>query len=460
MVADTRAKGVPVAEQRVVIVGAGFSGTIQAVNLLRNSGPRAVLVERSPRPGRGVAYSALLDEHVLNVRASNMSAFHDDPDHFVRWAAARGIAAAGDFVSRRTYGDYLTELLQQGMAEAPGRLQLVHDEAVGLSAASGLALRLKSGRTLSADTLVLAVGNLPPHDLPAITAAGLAPGVYASNPWSPDIADSLEEGDDVLVIGTGLTMVDVVLFLAAKGFAGRMFVMSRRGLLPRAHLPHGPVPDRLAEKPGPLSSSLVREVRRAADGEWRATIDSLRPFTQAMWRSATDAQRRRFLTHLRPWWDVHRHRLAPPVAARITELREQGRLVPLAGKILAVEPDGRNARIRWRPRGSDALQTMRVRRIVNCTGPQGDLQRTGEPLLRDMLAQGLIRPDAHRLGVDVDRLGRVVSADGVARPDIYALGPITRGAFWEIVAVPDIRVQSWALARRLSDSYWVEGEGL
>jgi uncharacterized NAD(P)/FAD-binding protein YdhS len=193
---------------------------------------------------------------------------------------------------------------------------------------------------------------------------------------------------------------------------------------------------------------------------WRHAVDELRPFTQAMWANASDAERARFLRHLRPWWDVHRHRLAPPIADRLAALQANGRLSVVAGKTIALHPAADGLWVRWRSRGSDVVGDLRCRRAINCTGPQGDLLRSTDPLLRRLVTRGSIRPDAARLGIDVDSGAATVAADGRVNDWLFALGPMTRGAFWEIVAVPDIRVQTWNLARRLSNAHWVEGEGL
>jgi uncharacterized NAD(P)/FAD-binding protein YdhS len=232
-------------------------------------------------------------------------------------------------------------------------------------------------------------------------------------------------------------------------------------LLPHSHADAPPAPDKLNEKPRETGAALVRRIRRrAAAIGWRAAIDELRPFTQDMWRGASDLGRARFLQHARPWWDIHRHRLAPDVAAIIAGMRESGALQPRAGKTLAVEPVAGGAAVTWRPRGSDTPETLVATRIINCTGPQGDLLRADEPLLRALVAEGAIRPDPLRIGIDVDLQSRTIAADGTCNDWLYALGPMTRGAFWEIVAVPDIRVQSWSIARRLTNSQWVGGEGL
>lgn len=448
--------------EHVAIVGAGFSGTLQAINLLRHEGPRATLIERGSRAGEGLAYGAAHPSHVLNVRAGNMSALPDDPGHFARWLEGRGVQyAASSFASRVTYGEYLREMLEAAIAGSGGRLAVRYGEVVDATETrGGLKLALSNGEAIGADAAVLAVGNLPPHDPPGLNDGALPDDLYKGDPWAGDVADGLSADDTVLVIGTGLTMVDVALMLEARGFAGRIVALSRRGLLPRRH---DRTSDwaRIEERPATIASGLVRELReRAAAVGWRNAVDELRPFTQPMWANASEAERARFLRHLRPWWDVHRHRLAPEVADRLAAMQARGQLRVLAGKTIAFAPDGRGVAMTWRRRGSKAQDTMAVRRVINCTGPLGDLNRTTDPLLVALRERGAIRPDAANLGIDVNGVGQVIGANGRPSERLYALGPMTRGAFWEIVAVPDIRRQTWDVARRLSNAHWVGGEGL
>lgn len=448
--------------EHVAIVGAGFSGTLQAINLLRHKGPRATLIERAATPGLGLAYGAAHPSHVLNVRASNMSAFPDQPGHFADWLAARGVVdAANAFAARVTYGDYLRELLDAAVAGSGGRLSVVRGAVTGLDQRSdGVSLAMADGSAIGADAAVLAVGNLPPHDPPGLDPAALPDDLYKGDPWAGDIADGLSDADTVLVIGTGLTMIDVALMLEARGFGGRIIALSRRGLLPRRH-EAGAVWERIDERPATVASALVRKVRtRAAEIGWRNAVDELRPFTQPMWANASVAERGRFLRHLRPWWDVHRHRLAPQVADRLDAMAARGQLEVVAGKTLGFAAADGGVTLHWRPRGKGGAEALHVRRVVNCTGPLGDLGRTTDPLLVALRESGAIRPDAAHLGIDVNGAGEVIGADGRANPRIFALGPMTRGAFWEIVAVPDIRRQTWDVARRLSNAHWVGGEGL
>lgn len=449
--------------RHVAIIGAGFSGTLQAINLLRHDGPRATLIERAPVPGEGLAYGAAYPDHVLNVRASNMSALPDDPDHFVRWLAANGAGDAGaTFVQRVTYGAYLRDLLAEALASCGDRLKVVQGDACDVTrSGKGAQVALANGETIDADTAVLAVGNLPPHDPPGFAEAGLSAERYKSDPWDRSVPLGLSDDDTVLLIGTGLTMVDIALLLESSGFKGRIVALSRRGLVPRRHDSPGPMVAKLAERPVAPPSELVHMVRARGDTiGWRNSVDELRPYTQAMWANGSDAERARFLRHLRPWWDVHRHRLAPSVADRLAAMQARGQLEIVAGKTISAVEHANGITLTWRRRGSDSPETLSAQRIINCTGPQGDLTRTAEPLLAALHKRGMIRPDPAHLGLDVDSRAQTIAADGTGNDWLYALGPMTRGAFWEIVAVPDIRQQTWNLARRLSNAQWVGWEGL
>ncbi|UIJ47250.1 FAD/NAD(P)-binding protein [Sphingomonas cannabina] len=448
--------------EHVVIIGAGFSGSLQAINLLRHDGPRATLIERGPSAGKGLAYGAAHPSHVLNVRAGNMSALPDDPQHFVRWLAGRGVENPETaFISRVTYGEYLSEQLAAARAAAPDRLTIIHGDVTDLRHNGRATAVMADGRRIEAHAAVLAVGNLPPHHPPGLDPDALPGNRYIGDPWDPRVPGGLTKDDTVLIVGTGLTMVDVALLLEANGFEGKIVAISRRGLLPRPHEGPGASWKRIDERPKLAASALLHEVR--ARGEaigWRNAVDELRPFTQDMWANASVEERGRFLRHLRPWWDVHRHRLAPEVHARLQAMIARGQLTVHAGKPSAFAASEGGVDVTWRPRGGDRQEVLHVRRIVNAIGPQGDLTRTGEPLLRKLLQRGLIRPDAAKLGIDVDATAAVIGADGQPSEWLHALGPMTRGAFWEIVAVPDIRTQTWALARRLSNAHWVGGEGL
>lgn len=431
----------------VAVIGAGFSGLLTALHLANApDGPAVRLIERSGAFGRGAAYATANPEHLLNVRVANMSAFPDQPDHFTSWLSGRdGWSAHGGFVTRGVYGDYLQDLLRQAMETgAAGRLLLEADEAVDMRrAGAGFRVQLALGREIEADAVVLALGVLRPAPPKSTSQALLESPRYLADPWTPSRPLD-EDARDVLLLGAGLTMIDAVITLARPG--RRFWAISRRGLLPRTH---APVPPRLHPvQPQGSPAALLRQVRAAADaaGDWREAVDDLRPHIQSIWRAWSPRDRQAFLRHLRPWWDVHRHRLSPGVARRIDLMIRARELGILAGEIqrISVKPDG--LEVAWRPRGQVNGRRLHADAVINCTGMLGDIERSGEPLLRRLIAKGLVRRDPCRLGADVDADARLIGRDGAAHGRLYAVGPLTRSAFWEITSVPDLRTQAAQVA--------------
>ena len=442
--------------QTVAIVGAGFSGLLTALHLLsRSDGPNVRLIERRGAFARGAAYSTFDEDHLLNVRASNMSAFPDQPDHFVDWLARCGAPARRTlFVRRQQYGDYLQALIQQAVETSPaGRFLLEPDAAVDVAPeGDGWRVSLAMGRSITADVVVLAVGNLPPGDLPGFTAEALASPAYVADPWRLDPGRVPQTGT-ALLIGSGLTMVDVALHLAKLSPELQILALSRRGLLPRRHLGEGPAPLQRATPEGASPLALLQLLRRGAqDDDWRAVLDGLRPHVHAVWRGWSVAERRRFLRHARPWWDVHRHRLSPPVAQKLDHLLACGQLKSAAGRIHAVDLVDGALQVVWSPRGAPERLRTGASLVINCAGPNGDPMKSADPLLSSLASRGLVRPDPCRLGLDVDADARLIGASGEPNPTLFAVGPITRGSLWEITSVPDIRVQAAACGRLIADA--------
>jgi uncharacterized NAD(P)/FAD-binding protein YdhS len=424
---------------RVAIVGGGAAGALQALHLKAAGVSDVTLIERAMSPGKGVAYSTRRREHLLNVPARRMSALAGDLDHFSRWYAERTGGTDEDFAPRTIYGDYVAGLLDE--AEIP----TISGEAVDL--ADGAAI-LADGRRIAADACVLAPGNFRPATPPGIDPEALGP-LWVADPWAEGIAEGLGEGDIVLLLGSGLTAVDVALTLEL-GFPGRIVALSRRGLAPRAHGPREPVVAPVDALEPSCTKMLRRVRRRSAEVGWRSAVHELRTVTQNLWIAASETEKSRFLRHLRAWWDVHRHKIAPAVGETLETMQSAARLSVAAGRIVSIEREDDHALVRFRARGSDAVEAMRVARIVNCTGPELDIVRSGEPLLLNLLAAGRIRPDPLKVGVEVDLDCRAIGADGASADDLYVIGPLTRGTFWESVAVPDIRTQAVKVAERIA----------
>ncbi|MGO4410650.1 MULTISPECIES: FAD/NAD(P)-binding protein [unclassified Brevundimonas] len=426
----------------VVIVGGGFSGAMLAARLAER-GQASVLIERGAVFGPGVAYTATLDAHLLNVRAERMSALAARPGDFVDWLKDHhpDHADPNGFPTRRLYGLYVRARLDAVEAAHPGLIRRVTGQAV---AVDGRTVALSDGRRIEGRAVVLATGNPAPRTAPT----DQSPRVL-SDPWAPGALDRVQPEDAVLILGSGLTMVDVVLALQAQGWRGRATAVSRRGLTPRAHGAHHDAavalpPDALN---GALSQRLASARRLAREHGWRGVMEGYRPITAELWRAATTQERARFLRHLRPWWDVHRHRIAPEIAAALDALVAEGRLTVRAGRINATEASADAVTLTVTP-PREAAQTLTAQWLIDCTGPGHDAAAT--PLTAALIAEGRARLDPLQLGLDLDEAGRVLHADGAADPDLYVLGPPARAALWETIAVPDIRQRIEALTDLLA----------
>lgn len=454
---------------RIIIIGAGFSGVATAIHLLTRHGdePLAImLINRHGSMGRGVAYGTQSPSHLLNVPAGRVSLFPDREDDFLDFARGKdNSVTASSFVPRSRYGEYLHARLDEAAALTPrARLEIMTGEAVGLALEHSTAtVRFADGRTLQADRVVLAVGNYPPSNPPIPDHGVFASHTYIRDPWSPGALNSIPMDQPVLLIGTGLTMMDTALELDRRGHGGQLLAISRRGLTPQAHrelpaMPHLAPPAELFSGRASIHRYL-RIVRRTAteatshSRDWRDTIGALRPVTATLWHALPEAERRRFLRHLQPYWDTHRHRTAPASAARLDALQASGRLQTHAGRLLELQPAGTGIEVCWQARGRTRRERFRVGAAVNCTGPESRLNRLSDPLIRNLLNQGLISPDGLELGVATDARGALLNRNGQPSELVYYTGPLLRARDWECTAVPELRVAAMNLADYLVQTW-------
>jgi len=451
----------------VAVIGAGASGTLAAIYLLRAAAAervplRIALIDRWGQHGLGRAYATTDPAHLLNSPVDRMSAVADDPGHLARWAAANGFRPDG-FLSRPAYGRYLRELLADAERTAgpTATVTRMTSDVVGLTySGSGRPLRLDlaaHGR-IDADAAVLATGNQPPAAPFGVPASPR----YIGDPWVPGALDGVADGSPVVILGTGLTMLDVAISLTGANPDTVVHAVSRHALVPREHRcpPDGAVPPSVLPVPdlsradlpgGPVDlRGLIRYVRSAAaeapDG-WQSVVDALRPHIPGLWQRLPLPDKRLFVRHVARYWEVHRHRVPPATARRIDQLRSAGRLSVQRGRIIAVteKPAGLCVRIEHGGQVTEVAAGW----LINATGPAADITATTDPLLRGLLDSGLARPDPLRLGIEVDAGGALLDASGTPSEIIYALGPPLRGQLYETTAIPEIRDQAVALAGRL-----------
>lgn len=448
----------------VAVIGGGFTGATLAAQLVRRTDPSfsVIVIEKSGLPGRGLAYGTECNSHLLNVPAKDMSAFSEDREHFLRWAKSNydWDVEPCSFLPRKEYGRYLGAIFSEAvLSGGKRRLQWKRDEARAISpAANGeIEIQLRSGARILAERVVLALGKFPSGN-PSLPGRDTAsprhiPDPYCSSPWSEASFEGIEQLSSILLLGSGLSSVDVAVELRHRGFAGTIHILSRRGLLPQSHKAHEPWSTFWNEQSPRSVRGLLRLVRsqaRAAEEQgvdWHGVVNSLRPVTSRIWQSLPETEKRRFMRHVRPYWEVHRHRAAPEVAEFIDSQKSSGQIQLHAGRVTKYRENGHGVEITYRKRKSGEESCLAVDRVINCTAPETDCRRLQDPLIASLLAHGLVRPDPLFLGLDTSADGALIDRDGIASDSLYAVGPARKGNLWESTAVPEIREQVYQLIR-------------
>lgn len=453
----------------IVVVGGGFSGTMTAAQALRRAcrtGPtvNVVLVERRGAIGEGPAYGTRESAHLLNVPAGQMSAWPDRPDDFVQWASSRfGEVRPTDFLPRLCYGEYVREALLNTAekAGASAKLSVVFDEVrrVARHPSGGWMVHLAREPSLRADAVVLTVGHRPPLD--PIGKRWSGPRTrYVSDPWRPFATNVVGPDEAAVVLGSGLTAVDTVLSLSQQARRAPITLVSRHGLLPQAHAatPMSPVDltamvSELVAAPGGVRvQALLRQLRHkvcelaATGGDWRSVVDGLRPHTALLWRSMPQVERRQFLSRLRPFWEVHRHRMALAIAEPFHAMLARGEVRLVTGRVESAQAEGEVVRLVVRERGSDRLIESDTSWVINCTGPLPSNRAESNPVIGSLLVSGVLRPDELALGIETTLDGNAIAGDGREVADLFLVGTLRKSTDWESTAVPELRNQAAAVA--------------
>ncbi|MBV8224149.1 MAG: FAD/NAD(P)-binding protein, partial [Verrucomicrobia bacterium] len=446
----------------VAIVGAGFSGSMVAVHLathMLRGAHQIALIEKRRRVGPGVAYSTDNPRHLLNVPAGRMGAYPEKPRHFFEWLKGQPDLVSqyhleplteGTFVPRRLYGLYLEQLVQR-CALRTGRVHRFEQEAVDLAEAPDGSFRvfLADNTTIFARKVVLALGNFPPGDPVVSDQRFHRSKKYLSDPWSRSTLQRLSEPGDILILGSGLTALDLILSLSEMKYSGTIYVLSRHGHFPQRHAVVQPY---VFHQSDPRKIDRVRHLLRAVRNEvslaagmnigWCSVIDALRPHTQAIWQQLDPGERRRFFRHLRPYWECHRHRVAPEALDVKEAMEKVGRLRCYQGRVESIVENENALFVKFRNR-SDIPGQLAVSLMVNCTGPECNYHKLRDPLMIQLFFRGLARPDPMFLGFDVNDQGQLLGSTGRALPNLYTLGSPRKGRLLETTAVPELRQQAF-----------------
>jgi len=449
----------------IVIVGGGVSGTLTAVNLLKQekTALEIILVEPRIKAGLGLAYSTPCSEHLLNVRASGMSAFADDPTHFLKFAKeADATIDENTFVSRKFFGHYINSILESSCAQAAGRnisckhicsevTDIEKQNAEKDQSSEKFKVILANGQIIKANAVVLALGNLSAKKPRWTANLSKTSENYLHDPWDNERLQKISPEQSVLIIGTGLTAIDKIVQLAEAGHTGKIFAISRHGLFPRPHT----IKPSAAEKQSThicASTKLTFEsvktnARKATD--WRNVIDGLRADTQTWWCGLEQKEQKRFLRHIQTYWDVHRHRMAPQIAEIVDKLKTSGQLTLSAGRIQSFEEIDDKVKVVLRDRHRLDDTTIVVDCIINCTGPQSKLDTVDSLLLQNLQRRGLVQSHPLGAGIACTSEGAVIDNQGKPQKSLLAIGPMLKAQLLESVAVPELKVQARETAQKI-----------
>lgn len=452
----------------IVIIGGGFCGAALTIQLIRQAtGPIKIFLINKDNPvSKGIAYSTYNPKHVLNVPAAKMSLFPDDPDNFINWIKSKPEYSGlvnddlnDAFLPRVIFGNYAGETFAEALKNKPesADVTIIEDEAVDVEQrGDGVNVILKNGESIAGHKAVLAIGNLTPGNPRILNEQFYLSKKYFSNPWKEDCVKGINAEDDILIIGTGLTMVDNVISLLDKNFSGKIFAVSTKGFFPLSHKKRKPYTDILQELHPPYGLRSLYGIFRKhiktvlAQGiAGEAVVDAVRPKTQEIWLSLSLDDKIKFMSHVRHLWGVARHRLPREVHERMMALISEGRIKIIPGRLIDIIDAGEYAEVTLKERKSQSIRKLNVSRVINCTGPKTDLNMIEMPLIKNLLSKGMITSDEMKLGLNALPDGTIIQSDNSVSASLHAIGSPLKGILWESTAVPELRVQARNLAGEL-----------
>jgi uncharacterized NAD(P)/FAD-binding protein YdhS len=461
----------PHAPPRIVIIGGGFSGAVVALNLLnrlRRGCASIVIIEPRPTLGAGLAYSAADPAHRVNVPASRLLVLAEAPGAFEAWFRDSGASAQDPealledgraYPRRAVFGGYVDGLLRDaiGAPDAPAFAHIKCRAVRAISSGGQYLVDLETGETVVGDVLVLAVSH-PSPSVPGPFRPLAEHAKFIADPWVPNALGVISQHDRVLIIGTALSTADVIASLKDSGHIGKIVAISRRGLVSRLRkMQQKEIFGDFASKPSRTALALLRAVRgtvakaEASGSSWGAVMDAARAQGLTIWTALPPAEKRRFLRHVRPFWDVHRYQVAPQLAAITDAQCAAGKLAIRAARLQMADFRDDKFHVRLKYREASAPETEVFDAVVNCTGPAHGTVMETNPVLASLGAAGLLRADPYGLGVDTDFSARVLGSDGQAIPDIFVAGPLARAAFGELMGLPQVSEHAALVASKVAD---------
>lgn len=454
----------------IVIIGAGFCGTMVAVNLVETTECplKITIIDKKNNFNKGVAYNAYSATHLLNVTTGKMSAFQKKPDHFLDWVMKRQefkhqerLVVSNSFMPRMLYGAYLKDIWDRSLLMAKSKnieIAQIHDFATALDIdPKKITISLESKKSITASKCVLATGNQLPANPKINNPDCYKSRKYYQNPWDIETVMNNPSNRAVLIIGNGLTMVDTVFGLLESGFKGQIHAISPNGfnLLPHEH--SGATYTKLQEElTGSLPlSRLVSLANKHIKGAKRYghtapwVIDAFRPFAQKLWKNLSVSEKHLFMARLRHLWNVARHRIPQQSHDKIRQLQIDGQLSVKSGRIIDLKETEKGIDVSYFDKQENKTKALHVFRIINCTGPESDLMKI-DGLFKKCISRGMMQQDALKLGISADTSTfQVKKADGNIHDNLFTLGSNLKGELWESTAVNELRAQAEQLSEMI-----------
>lgn len=447
----------------IVIIGAGASGTLTAIQFLSHLKVKStiILIDKAERTFfRGVAYSSQLEYEPLNVHTGKMSAWTHRPDDFYEWLIGNRDASIkrDSFVSRRWYGDYLEyTFCKQAELSKHITVKKIVGEVVSIEKHTNTedyTLFLESGKKIAANAIFLATGNEAPQSFFTAPQIKMLGSAFHADPWGAR-PQHIHVDDTVLVLGTGLTMVDTVLSLRERHHRGPIYCFSRNGYLPLPHAADSKLTAQLPKKNISLKDCLFYLRQQTAEAKvnqlpWQSVLDAFRPFTASVWKGFSVAEKAFYLKKLRTLWDIHRHRIPPKSDQLLQELFAKGQLKIVNGRFTDIQKADNHFDFYFNEKKTGKSMMLSVHHIINCTGPSSDYHQCNNKLMHQMLLNGYSVQDELKLGIITGEQGEIINAQHLPLSGCYAVGPLRKACEWESTAIREIRMQAEEVASILT----------
>ncbi len=446
----------------IAIIGGGFSGTLTAIRLLQKSKDIAVKIINDKLPlAKGVAYQTTDLQHLLNVPAGKMSAFKNEPNHFINWLKTKKEYAhyfnkkiETEFLPRMIYGEYLLFVISPYLENS--QLEIIHSKAIEIKRnENAFSVRIKNSPTIEADKVVLAFGNFQPAPPKIADPSFFNSSNYFNNPWEDSYLKNLDSSKNILLIGTGLTMVDCVLSLKKIGFKGHIYITSPRGYMPASHEETVAYPDFYNEIENSDLAGILKTIRKhlknaeAKHISWQSVIDTLRPYAQKIWIRFSQKEKLQFISHLRHIWGVARHRLPKETYKEVMVLKEKAQLEIIPGRITSITENLNSINVSIQSRKNKSTINLEVASVLNCTGPLINYLEIKDELIVDLISSNLIASNPLKMGIKATTDGKVLTEDNNISPGMFAIGSLLRGVLWETTAVPELSLQAESIAEQI-----------